>query len=42
MILAHVLPCVIELELLALVAWVLEHAGLLLASARTLMQRSST
>lgn len=39
MILAHVLPCVVELELLALAAWVLEHAALLLASARALLRR---
>ena len=31
---AHILPCVLELEALALAAWLLEHAALLLATAR--------
>ena len=35
MLLAHILPCVIELELLAALAWLLEHAQLLLAAWRS-------
>ncbi len=31
---AHILPCVLEVELLALAAWLLEHASLVVTSAR--------
>ncbi len=31
---AHILPCVLELEVLTLAAWLLEHAAMLVTSAR--------
>lgn len=34
MLIAHILPCIIELELLTVLSWLLEHASLLVTCWR--------